>query len=180
MSWTRLSHLRGSGLTPDRSTKILSATRLWEVWGLLPAFSRCSTCRCIFDVFVGKKVISMSYSWRLPSSLIVTTTDLVLVLVVSCLDVCSTLLLSSVLFFFSSLSVLLPMWFLKNWCDYVVLYFFFFLILCHIVVKSADFGLRLPEFVNLSMPPASLNGNYSLMYAKCFACTFSVNISYFP
>ena len=30
MSWTRLSHLRGSGLTPGRSTKTLSATRhLW-------------------------------------------------------------------------------------------------------------------------------------------------------
>ena len=28
MSWTWLSHLRGSGLTPGRSTKTLSATRL--------------------------------------------------------------------------------------------------------------------------------------------------------
>ena len=38
----------------------------WEVWGLLPAFSRFlqgySTCRCISDVFVGRKVISTSYS----------------------------------------------------------------------------------------------------------------------
>ena len=30
MSWTRLSHLRGSGLTLGQSTKTLSATRLWE------------------------------------------------------------------------------------------------------------------------------------------------------
>ena len=35
----------------------------WEVWVLLPAFSRCSvwvvsTCRCISDIFVGRKVIS--------------------------------------------------------------------------------------------------------------------------
>ena len=28
MSWTLLSHLRGSGLIPGRSTKTLSATRL--------------------------------------------------------------------------------------------------------------------------------------------------------
>ena len=39
----------------------------WEVWGLLPAFSRCSvgscsTCRFIFVVFVRREVISMSYS----------------------------------------------------------------------------------------------------------------------
>ena len=34
----------------------------WVVWGLLPAFSRsCSTCRCISDASVGRKVISTSY-----------------------------------------------------------------------------------------------------------------------
>ena len=42
VSWTWLSHLRGSGLTPGLSNKTVSATWLWEVWGLLPAFSRCS------------------------------------------------------------------------------------------------------------------------------------------
>ena len=34
MSWTRLSHLRGSGLTPSQSTKTLSATRLLLAYGL--------------------------------------------------------------------------------------------------------------------------------------------------
>ena len=75
MSWTRLSHLRGSGLTPGQSTKTLSATRpgTWGFSCLLGSlrssasvpyvFCRsCSKCRCIFDVFVGRNVISKSYS----------------------------------------------------------------------------------------------------------------------
>ena len=35
MSWTRLSHLRGSGLAPGQNTKTLSATRLLVLEGLL-------------------------------------------------------------------------------------------------------------------------------------------------
>ena len=67
MSPTHLSHLRGSDLSAGRSTKTLSAT--WLLGGLRSSASvqwvfcrSCSTCRCTFDVFVGRKVISTSYS----------------------------------------------------------------------------------------------------------------------
>ena len=67
MSWTQLFHLRGSALTPSRSTKTLSAT--WLLGSLRCSASvqlvfcrSCSTCRCISDVFVGRKVSSTSYS----------------------------------------------------------------------------------------------------------------------
>ena len=75
MSRTRLSHLRGSGLTASWSTRTPSAT--WPgTWGVsclvrslrssasiqLVFCRSCSACRCIFDVFVGRKVICTSYS----------------------------------------------------------------------------------------------------------------------
>ena len=75
MSWNWLSHFRGTGLIPGQSTKTLLSTRpsTWGVFCLLGSLrsfssillvfcSSCSTCRCISDVFVGRKFISMSYS----------------------------------------------------------------------------------------------------------------------
>ena len=67
VSWSWLSHLRGTALMPGWSTKSLSSTRL--LGGLTSSASiqwvfcrSTSTCRCISNVSVGRKVISASYS----------------------------------------------------------------------------------------------------------------------
>ena len=65
MSWIRLSHLSGSCLTPAGAPRPCQPhsqvcgqfLAFWEVWGLLPAFSRCSVG------VVAHVVLFLMYSW---------------------------------------------------------------------------------------------------------------------